>query len=327
MQLSGPEKAAVLMLSLEEDQASPLLSRMRDDEILRLQEAVKVLPRARLQSNLLQGLYVEFARNASGEVPLLHGGGEYLAVLLRRALGEERASNLLLPPAAPTGPLDDVASDAKTLADMLAGEHPQTIAAVLAQVAPSVAGAVLTCLPEEVQELVIDRMSIIATVSPTAIRATKENLSTELGEALFQTEATVGISKAAAILNELLPEHSAAILARIDQRDPDRAAAIRREQFTFEDLSKLDRRAMQILLREVDAVQLTLSLKGASDAVRNAIFGAMSSRAAQTLREDLENMGPQRLADVEKAQREMALAATRMAAEGKIVLVTGGQFV
>lgn len=325
--LSGPEKAAFLVLSLEEDRVAPLLSRLQDQELRKLHEAAQGLRRSRVAPEMLTALYAEFSRGLRGEIPILHGGGEYLVELLHRSIGSERATRLLAQPASAPGPMDDLTGDTKTLAEMLVGEHPQAIAAVLSQV-PATAGAtVLSALPEDTQELVLDRMAAISNISPTAIRATRETLAAELGEGFFQSEAAAGIGRAAALMNELLPEHSAALMARLEARDPERAAAIQRERFTFADLARLDRRGMQVLLREVDPAQLVISMKTANDEIAAAVYGAMSSRAAQTLKEDVDNLGPQRLAEVERAQREIVVAAMRLQAEGKLVLITGGQVV
>ncbi len=327
MQLSGPEKAAFFVLSLDEEHAAAILGKMQDDELQKLHRVAKGLKQARLDPEVLRAIYVDFVRGVSGEVPMIWGGGDYLAGLLRKAVGDERADGLLQPPLPPSGPLDDVAGDGKVLAEMLAGEHPQAIAAVLSQVEPTTASMVITALSEDQQEQVIERMAMLASISPLAIRATRDTLSTELGDSLSQAETTPGIARAAAILNELLPEQSAAILAKIESRSPDRASAIRREQFTFEDLSKLDKRGMQVLLREVDGALLSQALKNAGEEVRRTIFSAMSSRAVETLSEDLQNLGPQRVADVEKAQREIVMTAIRLQSEGKLVLITGGQVV
>jgi flagellar motor switch protein FliG len=327
VELSGAEKAAFFVLSLDEDQAATLLGKMQDDELQRLHQVAQGLRQTRLDPGVLQSIYVEFVRGVSGDLPMIWGGGDYLLGLFKRALGDDRAHNLLRAPLAPSGPLDDVAGDGKVLAEMLAGEHPQAIAAVLSQVEPSTASMVLTTLSEDQQEQVIDRMASLASISPLAIRATRDTLSTELGDSLSQSEATPGVMRAAAILNELLPEQSAAILAKIESRSPERAGAIRREQFTFEDLAKLDKRGMQVLLREVDGAQLSLAMKNAGDGVRRTILSSMSSRAAETLKEDLQNLGPQRVADVEKAQRDIVMTAVRLQGEGKLVLITGGQVV
>lgn len=327
MNLTGPEKAAYFVLSLDEEQAAPLLSRLKDDDLQRLHATAQGLRRKRLEPDTLRAIYSEFSRSVSGELPILHGGGEYLAQLLKKALGDERAHLLLRGPPPVSGPLDDVATDGQVLAEMLSSEHPQTVAAVLSQVDTAIASTVINAMPEEMQEQVIDRMASLASISPVAIRATRDTLSTELGESMTQIEATSGASRVAAILNSMMPEQSAMLLAKIEARSPERAALIRREQFTFEDLAKLDRRGMQILLREIDASQLVMSLKTASEDVRQRVFSSMSSRAAETIKEDLANLGPQRLMDVEKAQRDIVETAIRLQTEGKLVLVTGGQVV
>lgn len=327
MNLSGPEKAAFLLLSLDEDQAAPVLSRLKDDELQLLFNTAQRLGKSRVGVGLLDSIYKELAQMLRGELPILHGGGDYVSQLLRRAVGEDRAQQLLRPPPPVSGPLDDVASDGRTLAQMLTHEHPQTVAAVLSQVEPAVAAVMLNTLSEDMQEQVIDRMSALAGISPTAIHATRDTLSSELGDSMSHLETTSGTTRAAAILNELLPEQSTLILAKIESRDPERAANIRREQFTFDDLARLDRRGMQILMREIDANQLVVALKTASDDMKARVFSSISSRASETLKEDLANLGPQRLADVEKAQREIVLTAIRLQSEGKLVLITSGPVV
>lgn len=146
MQLTGPEKAAYFVLSLDEEQAAPLLTRFKDEDLQRLHTTAQGLKRKRLEPELLRSIYVEFTRAVSGEVPMLHGGGDYLAQLLRSTLGDERAHLLLRGPPPVSGPLDDVANDGQVLAEMLSNEHPQTIAAVLSQVETAVAATVLTAM-------------------------------------------------------------------------------------------------------------------------------------------------------------------------------------
>lgn len=315
MNLTGPEKAACLVLSLDEEQAAPLLGRLAEVDLQRLQASAQRIQRCRVTSEMLQAVYLEFSHVVEGQVPILRGGSEYLERLLRRVA------------AAAAGPLDELASDGKLLAEMLSQEHPQTVAAVLSQVDSGVAAVVLASMPEDLQEQVLDRMASINSISPVAIQATRDTLFSELGGGLAQTETLSGAARVAAILNTMLPEQSAALLAKIEARSPERAALIRREQFTFEDLGKLDRRSMLVLLREVDAAQLVLALKTASEALREHILSSMSSRAAETIREDLANQGPQRLVDVERAQREILEIAMRLQSEGKLVLGTGGQVV
>ncbi|MCS6915113.1 MAG: FliG C-terminal domain-containing protein [Myxococcales bacterium] len=315
MKLTGPEKAACLILSLDEEQAAPLLGRLGEADLQRLQASAQRIQQHRVTSETLRAIYLEFSQVVEGQVPILHGGSEYLAKLIQRAAS----------PAA--GPLDELAGDGKLLAEVLSQEHPQTVAAVLSQVDTGVATAVLASMPEELQEQILDRMATIHSISPVAMEATRDTLFTELGDSVTQTEPLSGPARVAAILNTMLPEQSAALLAKIEARSPERAALIRREQFTFEDLGKLDRRGMVVLLREVDAGQLVLALKTASEALREKILSAMSSRAAETIREDLANQGPQRLVDVERAQREILEIAMRLQSEGKLVLATGGQIV
>jgi flagellar motor switch protein FliG len=215
--------------------------------------------------------------------------------------------------------------DAKSLANFLVNEHPQTVAVILAHLEPEKKGEVLKRLPEALQAEVVLRMANLEYIDPDLILELDNVLRSELSMMGTVEQATLGGTQPVAeMLNVMDKNTEQAIMSRIEEKDPLLAEEIRKLMFVFEDIIKIDDRGMQTLLKEVANDKLLLALKTANDDIKEKIFRNLSQRAANLLREDLETMGPARLSDVEAAQQEIVNAARRLETEGKILISRGG---
>ena len=244
------------------------------------------------------------------------------------AVGEDRARGILghLSASSSQRSLESLELvDAKSLANFLINEHPQTVAVILAHLEPEKKGEVLKRLPEALQAECVLRMSNLDHVAPELIaevdRVLKEELS-NLGT--VEQAALGGVQPVAEMLNVMDKNTEKAIMSRIEEKDPILAEEIRKLMFVFEDIVKIDDRGIQTLLKEVSNDKLILALKTAGEEIKEKVFKNISSRAAALLREDLNNMGPARLSDVEGAQVEIVNVARRLENEGKILIARGG---
>ena len=215
--------------------------------------------------------------------------------------------------------------DAKSLSTFLVNEHPQTVAVILAHLDPEKKGEVLRRLPESLQAEVVLRMANLENVDPELIAEIDKVLKNQLSSSHTIEQASLGgVQPVAEMLNVMDKNSEQSIMSRLEEKDPLLAEEIRKLMFVFEDIAKIDDRGIQVLLKEVPNDRLLLSLKTANDEIRNKIFKNISTRAAEMLREDLSNMGPARLSDVETAQQEIVNVARRLEAEGKIIIARGG---
>lgn len=245
------------------------------------------------------------------------------------AVGEERARGILGHLSANSPAARNLESlelvDAKSLSNFLLNEHPQTISVILAHLEPEKKGEVLKRLPESLQAEVVLRLANLDHVAPELIsevdRVLKQELST-MGT--VEQSSLGGVQPVAEMLNVMDKNTETAIMSRIEEKDPILAEEIRKLMFVFEDIVKIDDRGIQTLLKEVPNDKLLLALKTSNEEIRNKIFKNISQRAAKLLQDDLQNMGPSRLSDVEAAQVEIVNAARRLEAEGKILIARGG---
>jgi flagellar motor switch protein FliG len=215
--------------------------------------------------------------------------------------------------------------DAKSLSNFLLNEHPQTIAVILAHLEPEKKGEVLKRLPESLQAEVVLRLSNLDHVAPELIAEVDRVLKQELSTLGTVEQASLGgVQPVAEMLNVMDKNTETAIMSRIEEKDPILAEEIRKLMFVFEDITKIDDKGIQTLLKEVPNDKLLLALKTANEEIRAKIFKNISQRAAKLLQDDLGNMGPARLSDVEAAQVEIVNAARRLEQEGKILIARGG---
>ena len=245
------------------------------------------------------------------------------------ALGEDRARGILGGLNIASGSSRSLESlemvDAKSLATFLVSEHPQTVAVILSHLEPEKKGEVLKRLPEALQAEVVLRMANLEHVDPELISEIDKVLKNQLSNTASVEQGTLGgVQPVAEMLNVMDKNTETSIMSRLEEKDPLLAEEIRKLMFVFDDIIKIDDRGIQALLKEVANDKLLLALKTASEEIKTKVFKNLSQRAAEMLREDLSNMGPSRLSDVEGAQQEIVNAARRLEAEGKILIARGG---
>jgi flagellar motor switch protein FliG len=318
--LTGPQKAGVMMLSLTEDQAAKLFSLMDDEEIKELSQVMSSL--GNIPSPAVDKLFTDFVEQMSATGSLL-GTYESTERLLLKAMPQERVEGIMDEIRGPAGrtmwdKLGNV--NEAVLANYLKNEYPQTVAVVLSKIRPEHAARVLGCLPEPFAMEVIMRMLRMETVQKEILDGVEKTLRTEFMSNLARTNRRDPHEMMAEIFNNLDRNTENRFITALEERNRDSAEKIKALMFTFEDLVKLDPSGVQTLLREVDKSKLALALKGASEPLRNLFFTNMSERAGKILREDMEDMGPVRLRDVDEAQMYMVNLAKDLAEREEIVI-------
>ncbi|MEI9936942.1 MAG: flagellar motor switch protein FliG [Pseudomonadota bacterium] len=318
MELSGPEKAVLMLLSLDEATATPILSEMDAGDVRKLREAASNM-RA-VPATALEHVYAEFIQQTKEAVAVPRGGVRYLRKLTGRAMGEVRAAEIFVDQQ--ESALDRLAAaDPSAIASVMENEHPQLVAAILSQLDNEKAARVLEQLPEASRSQVLERLGTMTEIPSALLEEVATALSAELPTSQKDTVRTVdGIARSAALVRRMGRETGEALLGTLEEGNQELATEIRRAMYTFEDLSVLDARALRSLLEAVPVEKLTMAMKTASESLRNHIFTSMSKRAAERIKEDMEVMGGVRLADVEAAQREIVEVALRLDAEGTISL-------
>ena len=322
----GIENAAILLMSLGEEEASEVFKHLSPKEVQALGEQIaklKVIKRAQVEEVL-----DKFDTVAETQSTLVTDTDEYVRAVLRKALGEDKA-NLLLDRILQGSDVSSIESlkwmDAASVAELLRNEHPQIIAAILAHLDFDQTASVLKLFPERGRNEVLIRIATLDGIQPTALKDLNEVMSQILAGGERMKKSSLGGAKTAAeIINMMGSSVEASVLDYIREADADLAQKIMDNMFTFDDVSKIDDKGIQAMLKEVQSESLVVALKGASAELREKIFRNMSTRAAETLREDLESRGPVRVSEVEAEQKEMLKIVRRLADEGQIVLGGGG---
>lgn len=323
--LTGPEKAAVLLLAIGEDQALKLFGHMDDEEIKEISQVMANL--GTVSSSIIEKLFVEFADQLSSTGSLV-GTYESTERLLMRVLGKDKVGNIMEEIRGPAGrtmwdKLGNV--NEEVLANYLKNEYPQTVAVVVSKVKPDHAARVLGLLPENFAMEVIMRMLRMEAVQKDVLDDVERTLRTEFMSNLARTQRRDAHEVMAEIFNNLDRSAENRLMASLEERNRDSAEKIKGLMFTFEDLQKIDPTGIQALLRTVDKAKLAIALKGAPDSMKDLFFSNMSERAAKILKEDMESMGPIRLRDVEESQSYMVNTAKELAAKGEIIIAEGGK--
>ena len=320
--ISGPEKAAILLMSLGEEQAAKLFGQMDDEEIKEISQVMASL--GTVSSNIVERLFVEFAEQVSSTGSLV-GSLDSTERLLTKVLGEDRVSDIMEEIRGPAGRTmwDKLGNVNETvLANYLKNEYPQTVAVVLSKIRPEHAARVLTSLPEDFALEVVTRMLRMESVQKEILDKVEQTLRSEFMSNLSRTNRRDSHELMAEIFNNFDRQTESRFLASLEERSRESADRIKALMFTFEDLGRLDPGSVQTLLRAVDKNKLAVALKGASDALRDLFFANMSERAAKILREDMEMMGPVRLKDVDEAQTTMVNIAKDLANKGEIMIAS-----
>ena len=318
--MSGAEKAALLLMSVGEDNATRLFSLMEDDEIRELSQAMANL--GNVSAQMVERLLVEFADQISSTGSLV-GNFDNTERLLAKVMDKDRVGNIMEEIRGPAGRTmwEKLANVNETvLANYLKNEYPQTVAVVLSKIKSEHASQVLTLLPEPFAMEVIMRMLRMESVQKEVLDDVERTLRNEFMSNLARTNRRDSHELMADIFNFLDRNMESRYLTALEERNKDSAERIKALMFTFEDLGNLDPGGVQTLLRNADKDKIATALKGASEELRDLFFTNMSERAAKIMREDMQAMGPVRLRDVDEAQMLLVTLAKDLAASGEIII-------
>ncbi len=318
--LSGPERAAVLMLALGEQYGGKIFSLLDDDELREISVVMSSL--GTIEAESVEELLLEFVGRMSASGALL---GNYDATerLLKQYLPQDRVGGIMDEIRGPAGrnmweKLANVQEE--VLANYLKNEYPQTVAVVLSKLRAEHAARVLAILPEELSLDVVNRMLKMEAVQKEVIERVEQTLRTEFMSNLSQTRRRDAHEVMAEIFNNFDRQTETRFLTALEQDNRDAAERIKALMFTFDDLIKLDTGSAQTLMRNIDKDKLAIALKGASETVRQFFFSNMSTRAAKMLVDDMQALGPVRLRDVDEAQALLVNIAKDLAAKGEILI-------
>jgi flagellar motor switch protein FliG len=325
-ELSNTEKAALTLLTLGKELASAVLQNLQEQEVKRISRAFMAVHEVDRETQFQ--ICKEFHQMIKATSTMLVDGREFAKDVIASAFGDQAGEGLLeYISGSKKEPISTIIQDVpeKILNSFIAAEHPQTISFLMTKMNPDQAASIIQRMPEESQTDVLIRIAHLNNVKSDVLDEVREVLRSQLrGGGLSEEEEVVGPKSAANILNFVERTNEERILSEIEEMYPDLAENIRNLMFTFEDVKKIDDRGIQTVLKEIPRDQLLISLKTASEELRDLLFRNMSQRAAQMLTEDLSAMGPVKLKDVEKAQQSIVDTVRRLEAEGKIAVGGGG---
>lgn len=326
--MTGPKKAAILLLALGEDAAADVMKNLEEAEI---QQVGYYMSRfTDVSSEELDIVLEEFYRNSvmADDGVNISSSPDFVKNALTKALGADRAKELSdnLRAGEEEAGLEALRyAEPIMIANYIRTEHPQTIALILSYLKNAEqSSAVLREMPESLQADILYRMAVIESIPPGVISEMNEVLTEEMKTAGSMATSVGGVEPVAEILNSVDKATETRILSSIEETNPELAEQIRELMFTFEDMALIDVKQMQIVMKDVDQADMVLALKTASDAVRELIFGSMSSRAAEMVRDDLENLGPAKISDVEAAQQKIIKVVKKLEEDGSIVIAGAG---
>jgi flagellar motor switch protein FliG len=322
--LNGPERAAILMLSLGEQYGEKVWKLLDDDELRQITIVMSQL--GTVEAEAVESLMLQFVGRLSASGALM-GNFDATERLLQQYLPAERVTNLMEEIRGPAGrnmweKLSNVQE--QVLANYLKNEYPQTVAVVIGKLRPEHAARVLAILPEELSLDVVSRMLKMEAVQKDVIERVEQTLRVEFMSNLSQTRRRDAHEVMAEIFNSFDRQTETRFITALEEQNRESAERIKTLMFTFDDLVKLDTASAQTLMRNIDKTKLAIALKGANDAVRQFFLSNMSSRAAKMLVDDMQAMGPVRLRDVDEAQGLLVNLAKDLAAKGEIMLAGAG---
>ena len=324
--MDGTRKAAIFLLSLEKPVAAEVLSQLPHDQVERVM--LEIARMDDVSRDQLEGVLDEFRDTILDQVPMERGGITFANELLEQSLGKEGAGAILenVRQSINSVPFAFLQkAGAENLLTFISEEHPQTIALIMSHLPTSLSAEVLGGLPSNKQLEVVRRVATMEQTSPEVVSDIERTLRTRMMSLFNQnTEKAGGVAAVAQILNVTDRMTNKGILESLDQEDHDLADEIRRLMFVFDDLLKLDDKAIQALLKEVDNSQWSVALKGATEEIKNRILSNLSQRAAEMLKEEMDYLGPVRLSDVETMQQQIVDAVRRLEESGQIVVAGGG---
>ncbi len=326
MEDQGIQDAAIFLMSLGEEEAAEVFKHLSPKEVQKLGETIASM-RA-VSHERVDQVMSRFTEEAASQKLLVNDTNDYVKAVLRRALGDDKAS-LLIDRIMQGSDVSGIESlkwmEPQSIAELLRNEHPQIMAAILVHLETDLVAGVLKHLTERSRNEVMLRIATLEGIQPTALKDLNEVLYQVLagGDKVRKTSLG-GVQTAADIINLLGSAIETTVIESIRLQDADLAQKIMDKMFTFEDLLKLDNKSIQMVLKEVSSDMLVVALKGASNELKELILGNMSSRAAEGLREDLESRGPVRLSEVEGQQKEILKIVRRLSDEGSVVIGGGG---
>lgn len=326
--MTGPKKAAILLLALGEDAAADVMKNLEEAEI---QQVGYYMSRfTDVSPEELDIVLEEFYRNSvmADEGVNISSSPDFVKNALTKALGADRAKELSdnLRAGEEEAGLEALRyAEPIMISNYIRTEHPQTIALILSYLKNAEqSSAVLRDLPESLQADILYRMAVIESIPPGVISEMNEVLTEEMQSAGSMATSVGGVEPVAEILNSVDKATETRILSSIEETNPDLAEQIRELMFTFEDMALIDAKQMQLVMKDVDQADMVLALKTASDAVKELIFSSMSSRAAEMVRDDLENLGPAKISDVEAAQQKIIKVVKKLEEAGTIIIAGAG---
>jgi flagellar motor switch protein FliG len=324
--MSGRQKAAILLVSLGAEASAEIFRHLRQEEIDEL--TLEIAGIGHITPERKQEVIEEFYDAALAQEYIAEGGLEYARSVLDKALGSERADEVMarLSSSIQVSPFEFLRrTDAAQILNVIANEHPQTVALILAYLPADTAAQVMSALPNDLQAEVAMRIALMDRTAPEVIREIERVLERKLSAVLTQDFTSAGgLRSLVDVLNAVDRSTERTILEALDEQNAELADEVRRMMFLFEDIVTLDDRSIQQVLREVESNDLAVALKGTAKEVQDRIFGNMSERAASMLREDLEFMGPVRMKQVEEAQQIVVAVIRRLEEAGRIVIERGG---
>lgn len=324
--LSGRQKAAILLVALGPEVSAQVFKHLDEDEIEQL--TLEIANVRKVEPETKEKIVEEFHQMCLAQEYISQGGISYAKEVLEKALGQQKAYEIIsrLTATLQVRPFDFARkSDPQQILNFIQNEHPQTIALVLSYLEPTQAAQILSWLPPERQSEVARRIALMESTSPEVINQVEHILEQKLSSTVTEDYTMAGgIEAVVQILNGVDRGTERTILEELEIRDPELAEEIKKRMFVFEDIVTLDNRSIQRVIRQVDHDDLLLSLKVASEEVKEVLFRNMSKRMAETFKEEMEIMGPVRLKDVEEAQTRVVAVIRRLEEAGEIVIARGG---
>ena len=300
--ITGLQKAAILLIALGPERSALIFKHLKEDEIEEL--TLEIANTRSVTPQLKEEIIEEFYQVCLAQQYIAEGGIGYAKELLEKALGSDKASQLL---------------------NFIQDEHPQTIALIMSYLSPAQSSMILSALPPERQADVAKRIAVMDRTSPDVIKEVEKVLESKLSTLVNQDYTIIGgVDAVVEILNTVDRGTEKHIMETLEIEEPELADEIRKKMFVFEDILLLDDRAIQRVLRDVDNNDLAIALKGSNEQVQNAIFNNMSKRLAVMIKEDMEFMGPVRMKDVEEAQQKIVNIIRKLEDSAEIVISRGG---
>jgi flagellar motor switch protein FliG len=324
--LSGTQKCAILMLLLGEDEAAEILKNLSPREVQQLGSAMYSV--ADVDQRTVNQVLDEFLSIIKAQTSLGLGADAYIRRVLTKALGDDKAGSILtrITPSHSAHGIEILEwMDARSIAEMIEGEHPQIIGIIIAHLDYAIAADVLVLLPEELQHEVIQRVATLDSVQPEAIEQLERVMKLQFqANTSLRASKIGGVKAAAKIMNFTQTPIEQRIMKSLQKLDKTLMASIQESMFVFENLINVDDKSLGVLMRNIDPESLAIALKGADERLRDKILGCMSQRAAAAIVDEIEAKGPMRVTEVQEAQKQIIAVARRLSDAGTLVLAGRG---